>query len=382
MFTVCYGRYAALVGGRFHFLSFRRKTARLAGLSKSVAWKCLHTFALLFLLLSTTSQAAADVFQIVKVSDGVYAAIARPTFRLNCNAAIIVQDDGVVVVDSESIPSAAREVITAIKRITDKPVKFLVITHFHGDHFQGAQAYLSEWPGVQVLSSDATRESIVKRGIPRMRRETLDLPARIENLKADLQRASGEKEKVEVQKNLDQAEAYFSELKDVQGILPSLTVDRDVTLHSKSHTVQIMWLGLAHTDGDLFVYVPDAKVLVTGDALHSGTPTLTDASPYEWIRTLDAAESLDFATVIGGHGDVLHGKAMFEVWKQFLTDLMAGVANVAASGGTLAEARQTLAPALIAKYGQKFESIPAPFSQTVYANIDIGFRIVCGRFVK
>jgi glyoxylase-like metal-dependent hydrolase (beta-lactamase superfamily II) len=99
-----------------------------------------------------------------------------------------VQDDGVVVVDSESIPSAAREVIAAIKGITDKPVKFLVITHFHGDHFQGAQAYLylSEWPGVQVTSSDATREGIAKRGIPRMHRETLGLPARIENLKADL----------------------------------------------------------------------------------------------------------------------------------------------------------------------------------------------------
>ena len=279
MLTVCCGRYAALVGGRVHFHSCRRGTARLVSLSKAVAWKCFYTLALLFLLLSTTSHAADGIFQIVKVSDGVYAAIAKPTFRLNCNAAIIVQDDGVVVVDSEAIPSAAREVITAIKRITDKPVKFLVITHFHGDHFQGAQAYLSEWPGVQVLSSDATRESIAKRGIPRMRRETLDLPARIENLKADLQRASGEKEKTEVQKNLDQAEAYFSELKDVQGILPSLTVDRDVTLHSKSHTVQIMWLGLAHTDGDLFVYVPDAKVLVTGDALHSGTPTMTDAYP-------------------------------------------------------------------------------------------------------
>ncbi|MGA7853315.1 MAG: hypothetical protein WCA15_08300, partial [Candidatus Acidiferrales bacterium] len=86
--------------------------------------------------------------------------------------------------------------------------------------------------------------------------------------------------------------------------------------------------------------------------------------------------------VIGGHGDVMHGKAMFEVWKQFFTDLMAGVAKVSASGGTLAEARQGLGPALIAKYGQKFESIPAPFSQTVYANIDIAFRIVCGRLTQ
>jgi hypothetical protein len=78
----------------------------------------------------------------------------------------------------------------------------------------------------------------------------------------------------------------------------------------------------------------------------------------------------------------MHGKAMFEVWKQFLSDLMAEVAKISASGGTLAQARQTLAPALIAKYGQKFESIPGPFSETVNANIDIAFRIVCGRLNK
>ena len=382
MFTVFDCRYTAPARGRSHFSPRVPKTAPVKCRAKAVAWKCSCTVALLFFLLSTSLLGADDIFHIVKISDGVYVAIASPTFRLNCNAAIIVQDDGVVVVDSESIPSAAREVITAIKRITDKPVKFLVITHFHGDHFQGAQAYLSEWPGVQIVSSDATREDIAKRGIPRMRREALGLPARIDNLKADLQRASGDKQKAQIQKNLDQAEAYASELKDVQGILPSLTLDHQLTLHSKSHTVQVMWLGLAHTDGDLFIYVPDAKVLVSGDALHNGTPTLTDAFPYEWVRTLDAAESLDFDTVIGGHGDVLRGKAMFEVWKQFLTDLMAGVAKVAASGGTLADARQTLAPVLVAKYGQKFQSIPAPFSQTVYENIDVAFRIVCGRSVK
>jgi glyoxylase-like metal-dependent hydrolase (beta-lactamase superfamily II) len=139
-----------------------------------------------------------------------------------------------------------------------------------------------------------------------------------------------------------------------------------------------MWLGLAHTDGDLFVYVPDSRVIATGDALHSGTPTMTDASPYEWIRTLDAVEALDFDTVIGGHGDLIHGKAMFEIWKQFLTELMVSVAKVISSGGTLAEARKTLAPALIEKYGQRFEGIPTPFSQTVYANIDIAFRIIGG----
>jgi glyoxylase-like metal-dependent hydrolase (beta-lactamase superfamily II) len=95
---------------------------------------------------------AAQLFDIKPVTDDVYAAIAKPTFRTNCNAAIFILNHEVVVVDAESKPSAAREVIAQIKRLTDKPVKYLVITHLHGDHFQGAEAYVDAWPGVQIIS--------------------------------------------------------------------------------------------------------------------------------------------------------------------------------------------------------------------------------------
>ena len=212
-----------------------------------------------------------------------------------------------------------------------------------------------------------------------MRRETLGLPARIEKLNADLQNAQGEAERLRIQEKLQQGEAYYTELKVLNGVLPSATVDRSLTLPSKSHKVEIMWLGRGHTDGDLYIYVPDVRVMITGDALHSGTPTMTDASPYEWICTLATVERFDIDTVIGGHGDILRGVAMFDVWRQYLSELMEGVAELAASGKTLTDARHILGPKLIAKYGKKFEDIPAPFSETVYTNIDIAFRIVCGR---
>lgn len=356
-----------------------RKSSAIGRISAAVTHRTVACVAALFLLSPAALSAGDNVFRIVKVADGVFAAIARPTFRLNCNAAIILQDDGVIVVDAESVPSAAREVIGAIKSITRKPVKYLVITHFHGDHFQGASAYLAEWPDVQVVSSDGTREGIAKRGIPRMRRETLGLPARIEKLNADLQNAQGEAERLRIQEKLQQGEAYYTELKVLNGVLPSATVDRSLTLPSKSHKVEIMWLGRGHTDGDLYIYVPDVRVMITGDALHSGTPTMTDASPYEWICTLATVERFDIDTVIGGHGDILRGVAMFDVWRQYLSELMEGVAELAASGKTLTDARHILGPKLIAKYGKKFEDIPAPFSETVYTNIDIAFRIVCGR---
>jgi glyoxylase-like metal-dependent hydrolase (beta-lactamase superfamily II) len=336
----------------------------------------------LLLVSSTSSLAVDNVFEIERVADGVYAAIAKPTFRLNCNAAIILMGDGVLVVDSESIPSAAREVIAEIKRITDKPVKYVVITHFHGDHFQGAEAYASTWPGVQFISSDATRESILKRGIPRIKGEILDLPGRIDKIKVELAQVSDKKQKEQIQQRLDQAEAYLAELKSIGLVLPTQTVDHDLRIYGTTRTVEILWLGRGHTDGDLFVYVPDAKVIVSGDALHSGTPTLTDASPYDWIRTLDLVEKLDFDYVIGGHGDVMRGKETFELWKEYFTYLMANAVNACAEGKTLDEARKTLAPTLIAKYGTRFGNIPAPFARTVDANIDRAFRVVSGPRVQ
>lgn len=336
----------------------------------------------LLLASSISSYAAQNIFHIKRVADGVYAAIASPTFRLNCNAAIIVMDNGVLVVDAESTPSAAREVIAGIKGITDKPVKYVVITHFHGDHFQGTEAYVQAWPGVQIISSEATRASIAKIGTSRMGREILGLPDRIEKLKTDLQQASDPQEKEQIQNTLNQAEAYYAELKNLQVVLPTVTVNRKMILQSKTRKVEILWLGRAHTEGDLFVYVPDAKVIATGDALHSGTPTLTDASPYDWIHTLDAAEKLDFQYVIGGHGDVIQGKETFDLWKQYLAELMTDTAKASSEGETLDETRNTLAPVLVAKYGSKFSSIPWPFSETVYANIDRAFRIVSGPMEK
>src|ERR1700686_5358754 len=130
--------------------------------------RCFRLVAACLLLCPATLLAADELFEFKPVADGVYAAIAKPAFRTNCNAAIVLLDDSVLVVDTESKPSAARAVIAEIKKLTDKPVKYVVITHFHADHFQGAEAYSSAWPGVEIISSNATLESIEKRGIPRM----------------------------------------------------------------------------------------------------------------------------------------------------------------------------------------------------------------------
>src|SRR5713226_3422148 len=180
----------------------------------------------LFLLLPATCLAADDLFDIKPVADGVYAAIAKPAYKVNCNAAIIVLGDGVLVVDTHSKPSAARALIEQIKKLTPKPVKFVVNTHFHWDHYQGNEAYPSSWPaGVEIISSEATRTSIEQRGIPRVKHEIVTMPQEIANLKSDLEKALNAEKKEALRKNLRQAEAYFGELKLMQITLPTMTFD-------------------------------------------------------------------------------------------------------------------------------------------------------------
>src|SRR5881392_419624 len=94
---------------------------------------------------------AVDLVRRLRDS-GVYAAIAKPAYKVNCNAAIILFGDAVLVVDTHSKPSAARALIEQIKKLTDKPVRYVVNTHFHWDHYQGNEAYPSSWPaGVEII---------------------------------------------------------------------------------------------------------------------------------------------------------------------------------------------------------------------------------------
>jgi cyclase len=326
------------------------------------------------LLLTASVATAEDIFDIKPMADGVYAAIAKPQYKINCNAAIILLGDSVLVVDTHSKPSAARALIEQIKKLTDKPVRYVVNTHVHWDHYQGNQAYPSSWPaGVEIISTQATRENIELRGIPRVKYEIATIPHEIEKLKSDAAAATDTKQKAELQSNLEQAEGYLAELKSMQFTLPSMTFDRSFIIYRKTRTVELLWLGNAHTNGDVWVFLPKEKILICGDAMHGWTPFMGDSYPYDWIKTLDAAEKLDFTQALGGHGDVMHNKDKFEMWKQYFHDLMEETAKSYSNGASLEDAQKQVSKILIANYSAKFD--PA-FPQSVIPNITKAYQTI------
>jgi hypothetical protein len=126
------------------------------------------------------------LFEVQKVADGVHVAVAARAYKVNCNTALIETDDGVLVVDSHSKPSAARVVVEQIRAITSKPVRYVVNTHFHWDHWQGNEAYPAAYGHVEVITNDITREAIVRKSLKRIQDHVRQMPAEIEGLRAQL----------------------------------------------------------------------------------------------------------------------------------------------------------------------------------------------------
>lgn len=329
---------------------------------------------LLFLFCFSVSVLAADdLFELVRVTDGVYLAKSKPVYKHNSNAAVIVLDDGVLVADTHSKPSAARALRKQIQTVTDKPVRYVVDTHFHWDHAWGNQAYQDD-KTVQIISSEATYQGLAQTGAARMRHDTAVLPDEIKTVKARLAEATDPVRKRNIEAVIANAENFLAEMKDAPLTLPTLTFKERLVLRGPSRTAELICLGHAHSNGDTVIYLPKEKVLVAGDMVHSLMPYMGDSSPYAWIRALDELLKLDIEYVFGGHGDAMKGKATIQLWRDYLSDLMAETAEAYARGLSVKEAGEFVLERLEPKYGDKFPK--QVFRNRVPVNVEKAYLVV------
>src|ERR1700745_2913499 len=131
-------------------------------------------------------------FEITKVADGVHVAVAAPAYKVNCNTAIIENDDGVMVVDTHSKPSAARVIVEQLREMTSKPVRYVVNTHFHWDHWHGNEVYPAAYPGAEIVTHQLKRAPVVRQRAKRIQAHVREMPAEIAKLKAAAAKASGD----------------------------------------------------------------------------------------------------------------------------------------------------------------------------------------------
>jgi glyoxylase-like metal-dependent hydrolase (beta-lactamase superfamily II) len=326
-----------------------------------------------------------DLFELKPVADGVYAAVAAPQYKVNSNAAVILTNDGVVVVDSHSKPSAARALYQEIRGLTKHPVHKLINTHFHWDHWQGNEVYAEASANLEIIVSERTRQNLTDAdagvgGIPHIARQLAALPREIEQLKAQIMRATNAEQKANLETNLQQTEAFFEELKSLKPTLPTRAVSgQRTTLNEHGREIQLLLLGRAHTDGDVFIYLPKEKVIATGDAVVDWMPFLGDGYPEDWIQTLHALEQVDFTHIIPGHGDVVT-KERISFLRSYLTDLIAAVQQADAAGASLEEMTPAVADQLAPRYEHGMSKYPlGQYRDRIGTNIEAVYHRVVHR---
>jgi glyoxylase-like metal-dependent hydrolase (beta-lactamase superfamily II) len=293
-------------------------------------------------LLASTAPAmsqSAD-FDVTQVAHGVYAVIAKP--GIASNGAFLVGPDDVVVVDTHLRPSWARETIAEIKKVTDKPVRYVINTHWHRDHVQGNQAYLAAFgPGVTIIQQDFAREDQIKNQpneiVTRAPEEIARLQKLLSSGKDDQGVPLSAEARGPLQRSLELQEAYVAEIPQIQLIPGNLTFDRSLVLHAAGRDICLYYYGYAHTRGDAVVYLPAEKIVLTGDVLESGVPIMRSAYPVKWLGVLESIEKLDWSLVIPGHGGIQRNRETINGFAAYLRDLVAGVKQAAAKGMTADE---------------------------------------------
>jgi cyclase len=260
--------------------------------------------------------AGMTTYETVKVAEGIYGFIPPEddTAFVSGNSVAIIGDDGVLVVDSGHTPSTTAHIISDLKRLTDKPVRFLVNTHWHPDHNAGNGLYKETFPGLEIVSTPATRDAI--RDLLPKKEVNEEMADMVRKMLKDDTTQKGKPLPPEVRRyyetSLAQLEAFFPELKKSDHALPTVTFDSRMSVYLGQREVQVMFLGRANTAGDAIIYVPDSKVLITGDLVVYPVPYPYGSFFGEWIDTMKKLRAIEAAVIVPGHGPVMHDKVYID----------------------------------------------------------------------
>jgi cyclase len=289
------------------------------------------------------------MYSMVQVAEGVYAFIPPPTSSpvVSGNVVAVVGDDGVLVVDSGRFPTLARRIIADIKRKTDKPVRYLVHTHWHLDHIVGDAEFRAAFPGATVLTTDFTRRKIREKQpayLANLEKTNGDFARQLDDFVKGGKRSDGSP-LAEADIRFLQMEAAdlrfeIAELAGAAIVDPTVTFDKTLTVHLGKREVKIAFLGSGNTAGDTVIFVPDSKVAITGDLLVAPVPYGYGCHPAEWIRTLETLMATDSTTIVPGHGPVFHDWDYAKKVVAVLESIRAQVGEAVRQGATLEETRK------------------------------------------
>jgi len=299
--------------------------------------------------------------RVERVSEGVYAILhddavvqwpSGATGWPHGNTGVVVGDEGVLVVDSTFLPSRAVADIALIRKITTKPVRFLINTHWHMDHTMGNADYKDAFPDLVIVGPKASRDFIAywQERWPRFELAP-DSASRAEVKEQEAwlakgQDAEGKPIGAESRKLLEravaQAQNELAELKTARVAAPERLFEEELRLDLGGRTVELRNRGRANSPADVTLYLPRERILFTGDILVHPVPYAMGAYPVAWLEVLRALESLPISAIVPGHGPVFRDDKYLRQVRALVDTTLSRVKALALEGRTIEQIKKTI----------------------------------------
>ncbi|WNB90865.1 MBL fold metallo-hydrolase [Bacillus sp. NEB1478] len=256
-------------------------------------------------------------FTLEKVRDGIYGAIAKDGGGAVGNAGFIDLGDQTIIFDTFNTPQAALDLKNMAEELTNRPITWVVNSHYHGDHIRGNQVFSSS----HILASETTFTEMKENHPARIEKQKLDL-AGLEGHIKKLKQQYEETKDQELKFEISFLEEIAISLPGLQLTLPQYTFEESFTIYGSKRTAKIYTMGGAHSYCDSFLYIPEDRVIFTGDLLVIDThPALFEESDVDnWLRILNQFDTWDIDAAIPGHGPV-GSKSDFHLISQYLEDI-------------------------------------------------------------
>ena len=279
----------------------------------------------------------------IEVAKGIYLFVSKPygEVGMDGNSVAIVSRDGVLVFDTNATPASSALVLAEIRKLTDKPVRYVVNSHWHWDHWYGTETYTNAFPDVKVVAHEKTREMMVGPAIE-FNRPGIEsqLPGYIGMLE---KRAASDPA---VQPALDEARFFLAQKKNAQLVLPTVTYKDKLPITLGERKIEVLHYDRAVTPGDSFLYLPEEKMLITGDLLINPVSFALSSYPTGWLNTLEKMDALEATVIVPGHGAPLHDKALLRAHIEVMRELVKAGKDAKARGLAADQAKEEVLPRL------------------------------------
>jgi len=316
--------------------------------SALLAW--MFTLNLAASIPATARGSDSAGFTVEKLADGVYAAVRTdpPGLMVDANSLFIVNDADVVVVDA---PEASVEMIAALRRITTKPVSYLINTHWHDDHVIGNAAWRKAYPGIRFIAHASLRDYLPTTGAKNREGMIKGAPEFAAQIQAQMDHGKdlqdqpiNDEERTSYASDIRLVKHYMQVVPGTPSVLPEIDVNEGLSLIRGKRRIEVRHLGSGHTRSDLVVWLPAERIAATGDLVVWPIPLVGNDQSHvrDWPQTLDALIALEPAFLVPGHGPVERNTDYARQMRDLFASINQQVAAAASRGASLEDTRKAV----------------------------------------